>query len=189
MRGLQYKLMVGTQAIQVPLKVVALPPLGHSSRRHPTLSSDSSSSAQAIAPVPTAQDLKELRVVIHVHINSERQGAGIQSVLAWFEDRGQGFSVELIDVFETNYSLILFTVPWSIWAQLESSQELSFVLVGEVWGRGLCSHHVPVLPSSGGDPLDPRQSIYPPRGNVASLLKKNISPSKGSSQDPRKTPR
>ena len=112
----QYKLMVGAQAIRIPLKAAALPPLGHSLRRHPTVSSDSSSSGQAIAPVPTDQVHKELRVVVQVHINSERQEAGVQSVLDWLEDRGQGFSIELITVFETNSSLILFTIPWSIWA-------------------------------------------------------------------------
>ncbi|MCJ1347155.1 hypothetical protein MMC31_005376 [Peltigera leucophlebia] len=90
LRGPQYKLMVGTQAIQVPLKAAVLSPLGHSSRRHPTISSDSSASVQAITPVPTAQVLKELRVVVQVHINSERQGAGVESVLAWFEDPGCG---------------------------------------------------------------------------------------------------
>lgn len=186
--------MVGTQAIQVPLKAAVLPPLGHSSRRHPTMSSDSSSSVQAITPVPTAQVLKELRVVVQVHINSERQGAGVESVLAWFEDRGQGFSIELIDVFETNSSLILFTVPWSIWVQLETSQEPSFVLVGEVWGRGLCNHHVPSFSSSGGDPLNPRQSNYLTGGIVSSrsrgfaLRRENIPPSRGSAQDPGKSP-
>lgn len=88
LRGPQYKLVVGTQAIKVLLKAAALPPLGHSSRRHLTTSSDSSSSVQAITLVPTAQTLKELRIVVQVHINSERQGAGVQSVLAWFEYRG-----------------------------------------------------------------------------------------------------
>ena len=105
LRGPQYRLMVGTQAIQVPLKATVLPPLGHSSRRHPTISSSSSSSVQAITPVPTAQVLNELRAVVQVHINSERRGAGVESVLAWFEDRGQGFSIELIDVIHCLYSL------------------------------------------------------------------------------------
>lgn len=194
LRGPQYKLMVGTQAIQVPLKATVLPPLGHSSRRHPTISSSSSSSVQAITPVPTAQVLNELRAVVQVHINSERRGAGVESVLAWFEDRGQGFSIELIDIFETNSLLIFFTVPWSIWVQLESSQEPSFVLVSEVWGRGLCDHHVPSFSSSGGDHLNPRQSNYLTRGIGSSqsrgsaLLKENIPPSRGSAQDSGKSP-
>ena len=112
--------MVGKQAIQVPLKFTALPPLGHNSRRHPTLSSDSPSSEQAMLPVPTATApaLRELRVLVQVHINSEREGAGVDSLLSWFEGREQGFSIELIDVFETDSSLILFTVPWSIWIHL-----------------------------------------------------------------------
>ena len=58
LRGPQYKLMVGTLASLAHLKAAVLPPLGHSSRRHPTISSDSSSSVQAITPVPTAQVLK-----------------------------------------------------------------------------------------------------------------------------------
>lgn len=194
-RGPQYKLMMGTQAIQIPLKAAVLPPLGHFSRRHPTISSESSSSSvQATNPVPTVQALKELRVIVQVHINNERQGGGVESVIAWFEDRGQGFSIELIDVFETNSSLILFTVPWSIWVQLETSQEPSFVLVGEVWGRGHCNHHVPSFSSSGGNPLNPLQSNSLPRGNLSSrsrgsaLHRENIPPSSGSTQDLGKSP-
>ena len=164
----QCKLMVGAQAIRIPLKAAALPPLGHSSRRPPTISSDSLSSGQAIAPVPTDQVHKELRVVVQVHINNERQEAGVQSVLDWFEDREQAFLIELIGVFETNPSLILFTVPRSIWAQLEASQEPSFILVGEVWGRGLYDRYGPPFPRSGGDLLDPCQGNYPARGKVSS---------------------
>lgn len=191
LRGPQYKLMVGTQAIQVPLKFTALPPLGHNSRRHPTLSSDSSSSEQAMLPVPTATApaLRELRVLVQVHVNSEREGAGVDSLLSWFEGREQGFSIELIDVFETDSSLILFTVPWSIWVQIETSQEPSFVMMGEVWGRGLCNHHVPPSLSRGGDHLSLRQSNSPTRGVKSSrsrgsaFLRENIPPSRGSAQD------
>ena len=74
LRGPQYKLMIGTQAIKIPLKAAVFPSLGHFSRRDPTISSESSSSSvQATTPVPTVQALKELRVIVQVHINNERQ--------------------------------------------------------------------------------------------------------------------
>ena len=51
--------------------------------------------------------------------------------------------------FEMNSSLVLFTIPWSIWAQIKASQEPPFILVGEVWGREICNQYVPSFPERG----------------------------------------
>ena len=143
-----YQLKAGTFGIRIPnLKNIPFPPhqrtLSQHQRRQAALSAPASSSSvlssitnpsqgslqpSATTPGPSA--------VFQVHLKAvDPTGPEAQNLLDWLFSLGAELGIELMGVYKTKSTTMLFHVPWVLWARLDGLS--GFDLVCEPTGRNL----------------------------------------------------
>lgn len=142
-----YQLKAGTFGIRIPnLKNIPVPhhqrTLSQHQRRQAALSTPASSSVLSSIISPTHGSLQPsaptpgLSAVFQVHLKVvDPTGPEAQKLLDWLFSLGAELGIELMGVYKTKSTTMLFHVPWVLWAHLDGLS--GFELVCEPTGRNM----------------------------------------------------
>lgn len=146
-----YQLKAGTFGIRIPnLKNVPFPPHHQKTpsehqHRQAALSAPASSSSSAPSVLtsitsPSSQGSlhpsASLSAVFQVHLQAvDPTGPEAQNFLDWLFSLSAELGIELMGVYETKSTTLLFHVPWVLWAHLDGLS--GFELVCEPTGKNL----------------------------------------------------
>lgn len=138
-----YHLKAGASGIRIPnlkhlspsphMSLTTPQPLRQASVSSPAPSSPGSPSPDMFRPSSSTPDLS---VIFRVHLNNVNPaGLEAEQLLDWVRSLSKNLGVELMGVYKSRSTVLLFHAPWSVWANLNGLSGFSFVC--EILSRNL----------------------------------------------------
>lgn len=130
-----YQLKAGVSGIRIPNLNRNSPASPHvrptnqqrlqASLSSPTPPSSTPSSPGMLRPSPSTRGLS---AIFQVHLNSvDPAGLEAEQLVEWVHSLGKDLSVELMGVYKSRSTVLLFRVPWSLWSRLNGLSGFALV--------------------------------------------------------------
>ena len=177
----QYHLRLGHVGIRIPVLVPAEPTQaqGPSWRRRQAASSSSEEfQVTSSSTLPSSQS--GLNAVFRLHLgNTDPTGEDATRLVSWVRSLPVQLGIEVVGVYRSHSTVVIFHTPWHIWAQLNGLSAYS--LVCETIGRNLLTSQRPSTPQPQGSMSSPL------RLSTTANLPLRENPRPGSKQGPENT--
>ena len=166
----QYRLQLGTIAIRLPARApfsqIGVPQANARSRPSSSVSESFSEPSTTLRPLPQLRSRIEYSAIFSVHIDSvDVEDGEHRSLVHWVSTLDPLLGLELLGVYRSRSTVIVFHSPWRIWAVLAGRP--GYQLVCETFGRNRLADLLPLsLPASSG--LSVRSGNASLRSNVVS---------------------